>query len=188
MRYIKYYLKKNLKPIVYVIPFILFLWLALVGFNNIESHRKPLFSHKTELEVFLDKLAEQESNNNHKVVNEFGMMGKYQFSRTTLRSIRPDVTREEFLNNPHLQDSIVVLYLKSNNKLLRRYIKQYDGRVFKGVKITQSGILAAAHLGGSGSVISWFNSDDHDGLSDANGTTIRQYMVQFSGYKIGKYL
>jgi hypothetical protein len=45
--------------------------------------------------------------------------------------------------------------------------------------------LAAAHLAGSDNVKSFFeNPDDIDGKSDANGTSIREYLKTFSRYQI----
>lgn len=148
----------------------------------------PLVSEPSELEKFMYAVGWRESKLNHKVVNSQGMMGKYQFSRTTLRGLRRDITPKQFLSNPHVQDTVMHLYLIENNKLLNNVIKKYDGKVFKGVKVTQSGILAAAHLGGAGSVMNWFKNDSHTGLVDANGTSIREYMIKFGNYSISKYL
>ena len=49
----------------------------------------------------------------------------------------------------------------------------------------RAGVLAAAHLAGSDNVKSFFeNPDDIDGKSDANGTSIREYLKTFSRYQI----
>ena len=50
------------------------------------------------------------------------------------------------------------------------------------MKITESGILAAAHLAGPGSVKKYLRSYGKEGFSDAFGTSIRYYMKKFSGY------
>ena len=149
---------------------------------------QPLKSTKSDLERFMDAVAYRESNGNHRVVNQLGMMGKYQFSKTTLRGLRRDISPSEFLQNPHVQDTVMILYLKVNNRMLGPLISRYDGKTFKGIRITRSGILAAAHLGGPGSVISWFRNPNDAGLVDANGTSIREYMTKFSGYPIKRNL
>jgi hypothetical protein len=48
--------------------------------------------------------------------------------------------------------------------------------------ITESGILAAAHLGGQGSVKRYFKNGKV--FRDGNGTKITSYMKTFSGYDI----
>ena len=39
-----------------------------------------------------------------------------------------------------------------NKKHLQKYINRFDGQVINGILVTESGLLAAAHLGGAGSV------------------------------------
>ena len=48
--------------------------------------------------------------------------------------------------------------------------------------MTESGILAAAHLAGPGSVKKYLRSYGAIGFTDAYGTNIREYMKKFSGY------
>lgn len=171
--------------------------LASVGFKNElvlfnmshDTQVNPLLlSKKSDLETFMIAISHRESRGNYKAVNAQGMMGKYQFSRSTLKTLRKDITPKMFLNNPYVQDTVMHMYLQVNNNLLSRFIDQFEGKVYKGVKITRSGILAAAHLGGAGSVISWFRNDDATGLVDANGTSIREYMTTFSKYPISRSL
>jgi len=172
----------------------IFFMIAAVGFSQVNELStqiviyEPLESKKSDMERFMEAVAYRESKGNHRVVNQLGMMGKYQFSKTTLRGLRRDITPTQFLGNPFIQDTVMVMYLKANNKLLNSIISKYDGKTFKGIRITRSGVLAAAHLGGPGSVISWFRNPDEAGLVDVNGTSIREYMVKFAGYPIERTL
>lgn len=129
-------------------------------------------------------MAWRESQNNPRIINKFGMLGKYQFSPITIRGLGFRVTPKQFLKNEELQDSVMVAYLRLNDRELKPLIKKYDGKVIKGVKITRSGILAAAHLGGSYSVVQFFSSSDMEGKKDANGTSVREYMKTFSKYNL----
>lgn len=147
-------------------------------FNTIEQ--LPL-SEPTQVEKFMRRVAIIESDGNHKVVNEFGMMGKYQFSPSTVRVLGFKFTKKQFLDNPHLQDSVMLAYMRENNRELRPLIKKYDGRVFKGIKVTRAGILAGAHFAGSGGVANYFKTDG-EGTSDARGTTVKKYMSYFSNF------
>ena len=70
--------------------------------------------------------------------------------------------------------------LKRNE--LQKYIDEYDGEIVHGVLVTESGLLAAAHLGGAGSVKKWFRTGKV--RRDGNGVTITTYMTKFSGYKL----
>ena len=54
--------------------------------------------------------------------------------------------------------------------------------IFRGVKVTESGILAAAHLAGPGSVKKFLRSYGGNNISDAYGSTVRAYLKKFSGY------
>jgi Transglycosylase SLT domain len=165
----------------------------VVGYDSILSNvsdvsEATLLSKPSGMELFLQAIAYRESKGNHRVVNPFGMMGKYQFSKTTLRLLRKDVSPNQFLRNPAIQDTVMIMYLKVNNEILDKFITRYDGKTFKGVSVTRSGVLAAAHLGGAGSVIAWFKNDSYTGLVDANGTSIREYMMTFANYPIHTYL
>jgi len=159
--------------------------LVILKINDIYVPNRVVRSQPTELEKFLYHMAIRESDNTPRAVNQFGMMGKYQFDPSTIRVLGFKVTKKQFLNNPELQDSVMVAYLRSNNKELNPLITKYENKVVKGVKVTRSGILAAAHLAGSTNVILFFqNVNDREGTTDANGTSIREYMQTFSGYKL----
>jgi len=92
------------------------------------------------------------------------------------------VTRKEFLNNPQLQEEAMMALLLHNKEKLQTYIDTFDGKIINGMYISESGILAAAHLGGQGSVKRYFKSGRV--FKDAYGTKITSYMKQFSGYDI----
>jgi len=132
--------------------------------------------------AFLTALGHRESGNRYHVVNRFGYMGKYQFGKSTLKTLKIKVTKEEFLNNPDLQEEAMKKLLIYNKKRLKKYIDKFDGQVINGILITESGLLAAAHLGGAGSVKKWFRTGKIK--QDGNGVKITQYMEQFSGYSL----
>jgi len=132
---------------------------------------------------FLDDIGFRESSNNYKAVNQFGYLGKYQFGRKTLNSLGyKDVSNREFLENSSIQEEAMYALLNHNKRILRRQIKKYHGEVIHGVYITESGILAAAHLAGAGNVRKFFKKGYE--FKDGNGTKMTSYMVQFSGYKL----
>ena len=129
---------------------------------------------------FLEAIGHRESSNNYSVVNEFGYMGKYQFGKATLKGLGIDVTKEEFITNPKLQEKAMHMLLSHNRKKLKRYIKKYEGQIIHGVLITESGVLAAAHLAGQGNVRKFLKNGFV--FKDGNGTKMTSYMKQFGGY------
>ena len=138
--------------------------------------------HKVELENFLSAIGFRESGNRYDITNTFGYMGKYQFGRSTLKGLGYKVSKKEFLSNPDLQEEAMLSLLNHNKEKLQKYIDVYDGKTINGIYITESGILAAAHLGGQGSVRRYFKNGKV--FKDGYGTKITSYMSDFSGYDI----
>tara|TARA_B100001564_G_scaffold236325_1_gene199753 strand:+ start:824 stop:1420 length:597 start_codon:yes stop_codon:yes gene_type:complete len=132
---------------------------------------------------FLDDIGFRESSNNYKAVNQFGYLGKYQFGRKTLNSLGfEDISNREFLENESIQEEAMYALLNHNKRILRRQIQKYHGETIHGVYITESGILAAAHLAGAGNVRKFFRKGYE--FKDGNGTKMTSYMILFSGYKL----
>ena len=130
---------------------------------------------------FKEALGFKESQNNYFRVNKFGYLGKYQFGKSTLKLIGI-YDSNMFLKTPELQEKAFIANAQRNKWVLRRDIKRFVGKKINGVEITESGILAAAHLAGPGSVKKYLRSYGKNGFSDAFGTSVRYYMKKFSGY------
>lgn len=131
---------------------------------------------------FKEALAHKESQGKYRKINSLGYMGKYQFGIETLKSIGI-IDSASFMNNPRLQEKAFVTLLSKNKYDLKKYINYYEGKIVAGVKITESGILAAAHLGGSGSVKRFFNSNGEKKCKDDYGTSVKTYMKDFGGFE-----
>lgn len=132
---------------------------------------------------FKEAVAFKESQGKYRKVNSLGYMGKYQFGSKALRAIGIN-NDEAFLKNPALQEKAFIALLSKNKWILRNEIKRYEGKVINGVEITESGILAAAHLGGAGSVKNFFKNKGSRHFRDAYGTSLRSYMKAFGGYDL----
>lgn len=130
---------------------------------------------------FKEALGFKESRGNYHIVNDYGYMGKYQFSRATLRMIGFKNT-DNFLYDTRQQEAAFLAYTSLNKWVLRNDIKRYAGKTIGGVKVTESGILAAAHLAGAGNVKKFLRSGGENRFEDANGASIRYYLRKFSGY------
>ena len=134
------------------------------------------------IDEFLFAIGHQESGNRYFIVNRYGYMGKYQFGKSTLKTLKIKVTKEAFLNSPDLQEYAMKQNLLYNKKKLQKYINEFDGQIINGILVTESGLLAAAHLGGAGSVKKWFRNGKVK--EDGNGVKITTYMQRFSGYTL----
>ena len=147
------------------------------------------------LYVFMDSMAMRESNNTPTVVNRYGYLGKYQFGPKTLWDLgrRFQVTKDEFLGNVALQDNAMKQYLKDNRTTIRDLVIQYDGRWYNGIYITESGLLAGAHLVGPHGLRAYFDPsyrirrngrEIRPRTFDGNGIGVREYISQFSGFNL----
>lgn len=137
-------------------------------------------------QAFLNHLAMFESSGNYNVVKTAGdYWGRYQIGPIARQSLGiVNIQREEFLANHSLQDGLVTALMQLNKRHLAPYIGKYEGRTIGGIYITQSGLLAGAHLGGSTNVIRWIESDGKEDFADGNGTKISKYIKRFTGYRL----
>ena len=136
-------------------------------------------SHKN----FLSAIGRRESSNRYDIINRYGYMGKYQFGRKTLNSIGfKNISNSKFISSPRIQEAAMITLLKVNKKNLRRQIKRHVGTVVNGVYITESGLLAGAHLAGAGNVKKWLRNGKR--FKDGLGTSVVSYIELFGGYKL----
>ena len=194
---------KKLENIEFVLgfAFVLFSFMlasfGYMAYHNVEKiseiEIKEVVSIPVEIEVevlekipnlnsFLDDLGHRESSNRYDVVNQYGYMGKYQFGKSTLKGLGYDISKREFLNSPEIQEEAIVKLLKANKKVLKRQIKKYDGKLVNGILVTESGLLAAAHLVGPGSVKKWVRNGRM--FEDGNGIKLTEYIQTFNGYQL----
>ena len=149
------------------------------------SHQSTIsFSSFDEKKTFVDfkeSLAHRESRGNYSVVNRFGYMGKYQFGKRLLRFFGVTDT-DAFLQSPQLQEQVFSLSLQRSKWFLRKEIAQNVGKKINGIEITESGILAAAHLAGATSVKKFFKNKGNYNFADGNGITLQNYLKHFAGY------
>ena len=123
----------------------------------------------------------KESQGKYRKVNSLGYLGKYQFGIETLKTIGVH-NSDAFISSPRMQEKAFVALLSKNKWELRTIIERYDGTVLNGIRITESGILAAAHLAGVGSVKKYFRYKGKRFIRDAYGTSLKSYLKRFGGY------
>ena len=142
-----------------------------------------LSENVSDLRIFMDSLGFRESGNNYKIINSFGYQGKYQFGRMALKELGVKGGKH-FLNNPELQDKSFIALCMVNKWFLMDYIDKYDGTIINGIEITESGMLASAHLLGASMVKKYLKNKGRGRFKDGYGTNIEEYMSKFGGYDL----
>lgn len=163
-----------------------------------------------DVDDFYEALALRESGGNASVENTFGYLGLYQMGEPAMMDaawydeVPPNETsrndwignwltraqsngvfsKNSYLNTPAAQDVAVrdyhervAVYISALNLL------DYEGDVINGIVITRSGLLAACHLLGCGTVEDYLAAPGSGTPADAYGTTIEEYLSLFANYE-----
>lgn len=136
---------------------------------------------------YIEDMAKLESGQRLSAVNQIGMLGLYQFSPTTLKryGINTDADRRRFLASKKLQDSIMIEHITDLRNELATEIRRFSGVRKNGVLITESGLLAGAHLVGVAGLKSWlYPNQFHFAYVDGNGVPASEYVRIMAGYRI----
>ena len=160
------------------------------------------------LDDFYNDLGARESSGNYEVINPWGFVGKYQMGEAAMidagyykkssGNYNNDWSGEftgkdgvyslqDFLRNKQAQENAQKAFKQAQWRQLKAIgADKYVGKEINGVKITQSGLLAAAHLKGPGSVIQYLASNGKDIPKDKLGTSVENYMKKFAGYDVSE--
>ena len=148
---------------------------------------------------YLDALGARESSDNYSS-KKGQYLGRYQMGSsalqdagfqdssgnwTTLANSYGVYGPNDFLNSPQAQDVAITNFNMKQCDYIKYYgLDSYIDSEYCGVKVTQSGLLAACHLVGIGTMIKALN----DGVAvwDGNGTHASEYMDMFGGYDISE--
>ena len=160
-------------------------------YRQMDKEAKRLMK-ELEFSRFIDDLGYRESANNWLSINRIGCFGEWQFAESTLRYLGyRHITLKKFRANPEifprdLQREALKALINVNLAFLRNY-QHFIGDTIGGAVITKSGMIAAAHLGGAGSVRKFLDSGGNVNRKDVLGTSIGNYMNRFSIYNLDKY-
>ncbi len=169
-------------------------------------------TNKKNVDAFLIALGNRESSGNHKIMNKYGYVGLYQVGEEALHDVgvyyetkqmginykkndwkgyisdrnKYGITcLSDFMHNPSKQKAVQIDFKKIHWQYLKNLnLTQFVGKTIKGVRITQSGLLAGAHLVGPGGVRDFLRSNGKNDVTDANGTPVSSYIKKFAGYDI----
>lgn len=152
---------------------------------------------------FLKAVATKESSMNAGVTNGLGYVGLFQMGTAAMTDAgyyksngtasnswqgtftgKNGVTSlAQFKANPDLQVQAITDYYSKLQSYVNYYgLNQYVGKTVNGVPITESGLIAGAHLVGIGSLKQYLESGGSVIPKDGNGVPVTQYITQFGGY------
>ena len=168
---------------------------------------------------FLAALFASEGGGKLSVENKFGYIGKYQFGEDALQDLgyykgdgssnhtitgkfkydwsggwtgkNGATSKATFLASESIQDQAAKDWVELLCKRMKRYdLAKYIGETIAGVHVTESGIIAAAHLKGFGSkkypgVSQFLRTNGQTNAEDAFGTSVADYMRKFEDYDLG---
>lgn len=132
-----------------------------------------------------------ESRNNFNAANDEGYIGRGQFGQARLNDFTRATGRAPMKvryikgNTPEkkeLQKQIEQWHFADINKFIdKNDLMRFDGQTIKGVKITRSGMIAAAHLGGRTGMKRFLESGGKYDPADSNGTRLSAYARTHGG-------
>jgi hypothetical protein len=145
--------------------------------------------HESELSRFVKDLGYRESGNNWMSINLIGCFGEWQFAESTLKYLGfTKITLKKFRAHPDifprdLQLEALKTLIKVNLALLSDY-EHFIGDSIRGIPITRSGMIAAAHLGGAGTLQKFLSTRGSIDRQDVLGTSISDYLKEFCSYDL----
>ena len=166
---------------------------VLEEFNSIINDWKKEEIKKIEslkFASFLDDLSKRESSMNPKSVNTEGYIGEFQFGQAALKQVGLEhITVEKFIENPNifpkkLQRKAIKELMKSNYSIIEDLANKYIGKKIKGIKITESGLIAAMHLAGAGGVQKFLQTNGGHDPQDVYGTKLSDYLKKFNNHEL----
>lgn len=157
---------------------------------------------------YLVALRRFESNNDQTIVNPYGYAGWYQMGETAMidagyyrRDGTPNTndwnpanftgknginSLADFLASSAKQTQAITDYnQKQWSYITAMGLDRAIGRTINGILITESGLLAGAHLVGIGGLQRFINSNGSIVPKDGNNTPITTYVRNFGGFALG---
>lgn len=144
---------------------------------------------------FFSALGGKESGGDYQADNHRGYIGKYQLGTEALieagykdrngkwtgrKGIK---SQQAFLNSPEAQEDAMLNFTAAQKRMLKNLgAYNYIGKTVGGIKITESGLLAGAHLGGPKNLMDFLKTNGRDNFRDGNKTPISSYITKFGGY------
>lgn len=117
-----------------------------------------------------------------------GHFGRGQFSHGRLQDamsagvIPQGTTPQAFMDDPQMQQAVEQWHVGDiNNYIDQNNLGRFEGQSINGTPVTREGMLNVAHLGGSGGLQRFLETNGAYNPSDANGTSLSDYLTMGAG-------
>ena len=159
-------------------------------FSKTEKVQEPI-TLEGKFRVFADSLATILSNKKYDTIFENGSLGKYSIGDMCFKDLGFSPTskfKQEFLKDTLLQEECFRVLCMINKYRMRNYIDKYEGTEYNDILISESGLLAGAHIIGATTLKTWFakkyeNSEVTHVIEKMEGFNL-DYIVPAHTYKI----
>ena len=143
---------------------------------------KSIPKQNHEFEIFCYELGMKESTDNYECHNKGSQYyGKYQMGNDCFKTLHlENYPKDKFLKDHKLQDWALYTWLKEIRKDLRKDIEKWDGKWCGHYYMSESGMVAAAHLVGPSRVREFLKSNGRVIPCDGNGTPMTSYSDFFA--------
>ncbi len=159
------------------------------------------------LNDFYNDLGARESGGNYAATNKQGYIGKYQMGEAAMidagyykkssGKYNNDWTGEftgkdgvhskaDFLRNKQAQENAQKAFKQKQWSYMTNFAGKYAGKTIGGFEVTESSMLAGAHLCGQGAVQQYLESGGKIDKADGNGVKVSDYMKKFAGYDVSE--
>lgn len=172
-----------------------------------ENTNEKLMSY----ESFVDAMAMRESSGKVNKKNKYGYIGLFQIGEQALADLgiyykksknynndwkgvfkknKYGITcLSDFRNSAEKQKMVFADLLRKNWEYIESYdLKKYIGKTINGQQITESGLLAGAHLVGINKLKEYLRSNGKTNPKDGNGVKVSQYISEFANYDMSSIL
>lgn len=134
------------------------------------------------------RLLQRESGGDFSARNAQGYVGRAQFGPERLEDAKragvvpAEMDAEGFRMNPDVQKEAEVWHFGDiNNFIDKTGLAAFEGKEINGVPVTREGMVNVAHLGGKGGLQKFLSSGGGYNPSDANGTSLSDYLAMGAG-------
>lgn len=128
-----------------------------------------------------------ESGGNFGADNGEGYTGRSQMGQARLddwarATGAPRVTIDQYRDDDRLQEDVERWHFEDINRFIdENNLDSYEGKTIGGVKMTRSGMIAMAHLGGNGGMKKFLETNGQYDPDDSNGTNLSDYARTHGG-------
>lgn len=150
---------------------------------TVETREQTMGEFNVDVDGVIASLSSTESGGDFQAANDEGFVGRLQFGDQRLEDaknagvIPEQMTKEQFRNDRAAQEAVEKWHIQDiSNFIETNNLNRFVGQTINDVEVTPQGMIAVAHLGGSGGLRKHLETGGSYNPSDSNGTSLSDYM------------